>query len=89
MQVTADGGYIVAGLTGAFRAEDAWVLKLDANGAINGCAIAAGEGAVGADTIANTVSSTVNAVDTNAVPTSGKFNPTDSTGMVLEQCRYE
>lgn len=89
VQVTADGGYIVAGLAGAFRAEDAWVLKLDGNGAINGCAIAAGEVAVGADTLATTASSTVNAVDTNAAPTSGKYSPTDSASMVLEQCRYE
>ena len=42
VQPTADGGYVVAGYTSSFGAggTDAWVLKLDANGAIPGCAVA-------------------------------------------------
>ena len=34
IQLTGDGGYIVAGYTGAYPYYDAWVLKLDANGTV-------------------------------------------------------
>jgi hypothetical protein len=44
VHATADGGYIVGGYTSSFGADgpDAWVLKLDANGAISGCTSMAG-----------------------------------------------
>ena len=34
IQLTGDGGYIVAGYTGAYPYYDAWVLKLDVNGTV-------------------------------------------------------
>ena len=42
IQQTIDGGYLVGGLTFSFGASgDAWVLKLDPNGDINGCSAVA------------------------------------------------
>ena len=91
VQATADGGYVVAGNTRSFGAgdSDAWVLKLDANGAIPGCPYMVDADAIVADSDATTASSTVTAVDANATQASGMANATDSTGVVFEQCRYE
>jgi uncharacterized delta-60 repeat protein len=51
VQETADGGLVVAGITQSFGAgsEDAWVLKLDANGEIPGCSAMGTSNAIGSD----------------------------------------
>jgi hypothetical protein len=90
VQPTAHGGYVVAGNTRSFGAgdADAWVLKLDANGAIPGCPYMVDADATVADSDATTASSTVIAADANATQASGMANAADSTGVQSEQCRY-
>jgi hypothetical protein len=90
IQETADGGYIVAGLTESFGArwDDLWVSKLDPNGNITGCLTMAGSNAVIGDTNIAGAITKASVVDTSIEPTNTNIAPLDTDCSVDTQCCY-
>ena len=90
IQQTTDGGYVVAGYTGSFGAEEAdfWVLKLAGDGNIPECDL------IGTST-ATVTGTTVTGVDSNVTPSASNaaiidttIDPADSDASVSTQCYY-
>jgi hypothetical protein len=88
---TGDGGYIVAAYTdsfGAGGARDAWVLKLDANGAIVGCADIGTSNALPAQSAVIAINSTASAAATSATPIPTAAVPGNSAAATLQRCHF-
>ena len=83
--VTPDGGYIVAGSSSL---KDAWLLKLDANGAIPGCGMLRASNATANNTSATIGYSTASLSAGNASPTIVAVSPRDSTVTAATPCYY-
>jgi hypothetical protein len=90
VQSTADGGYVVAGITSPSQLEpvDAWILKLDANGAISGCANAGTSNVTPAYSNAIPTASAAIVASSTAVPVSGVATVGTSTAVSIQQCYY-
>ncbi len=103
---TSDGGYVVAGGTESYGAgdRDFWVLKLDEDGNIPGCPLAAASGAIvepegvelaysgGAiveDTEVSGVNSTAKPSNSHATIGDTRIGPLDSEASVSTQCYHE
>lgn len=85
---TADGGYIAAASTSSFGAggDDVWVLKLDANGAIAGCANVGTSGATPANITVTPVNGTAPVASTNVTPASVTAFASNSFAVSQQQC---
>ena len=88
VQATADGGYLIAGSTSPVpgSVSNAWLLKVDANGAIGDCALMGTSNALALDSsvVASTTTATVTA---SAVPPSGPLLQTYATDVTpVQQC---
>jgi len=91
VQTTADGGYIAAGYSNYFvgaNSGGAWVLKLDADGYIRGCANIVTTNVV--PSISNTIpaTSTATVVDSSATPVSINIAAVNSSAVAQQQCYY-
>ncbi len=80
IQQTSEDGYVVTGATNSFGAgsDDAWVLKLDSNGDINGCPIVKTSDAITDDSNAFVNNTTVTGVNTNISPKTSTALMTDA-----------
>ncbi|MBW2171742.1 MAG: hypothetical protein JRF69_07140, partial [Deltaproteobacteria bacterium] len=76
---TADGGYVLTGMTSSYGAgyNDIWVLKLDPNGELPSCSAMGTKGA-----LANSISVTV--LDTTEVPQATTYSVSDTTATVID-----
>jgi len=88
-QLTADDGYIVAGIKGVPLSIQPWVLKLGNNGAINGCAEMTPLDATPSDTNATVGNSSATGVAGDATPLSTTAVALNSTAMSQQQCYYD
>jgi uncharacterized delta-60 repeat protein len=88
---TADGGYVVAGAVGLIGAGDwdVWVLKLDANGEIPGCATMGISSATVTDTDAAGSSSGVAGRDSGVSPWPSTATVGDSTASESQVCFFD
>lgn len=88
IQQTTDGGYVAAGQSVSFGAGlgDAWVLKLDATGAVAGCSLVGESNAtvIPTSVAANPVTPTVS--DTYVTPATPPFTPVDTSISPATQC---
>ncbi len=86
IQLTADGGYIVAGDTSSFGVDDMWVLKLDANGSISGCGLIGTSSVTVQNTSATVTVPYVGVVNTFASVQNTNATVTTTTVSPAEQC---
>ena len=89
-QPTSDGGYVAAGRTNSYGSGDfdAWLLKLDAGGAITGCAGVTASSATSTNTLPNAGDGTPFQSASNVASASSTASARDSSATALQQCYY-
>jgi hypothetical protein len=86
--LSLDGGYIVAGETQSFGDGyyDFWVLKLEADGDVEGCSIISSTSAEPATTSATVSDTSATPNDTNATVQNTEVIPSDTDATTTQEC---
>lgn len=91
VQLTSDGGFVLAGLSTSFGAGqgDFWLLKVDAAGAISGCPSVRATATTVTPTTVSGVATTANPANTTVQPLTGSGLVTGSQAQLGQVCTTE